>query len=557
MSTAELLAQGRQALGARAWEQARAAFEQAVRQQETPEALEGLAVAARWLGDAPTAIEAGERAFGLHRRGGDDEAAARVAAVLALEVLESRGEPAVAAGWLARARDLLRERPASPWLALVDAVEGGIAGVYERDVPRARELLERAAARARSDGNLDAELLARAQLGMVLVGSGQVTDGMGLLDGATAAAVSGEIADPAAAVAVCCLLTMACLAVRDLERAAQWSRYAMEVAASRGGGRLFDYPRTDRAALLVWQGRFEEAEVELRAVLDATAGWSRPAALARLGLADLRRRQGRFTEASALLEELDGSPRGGLAPLVAAAQAWLALDQGEVGEAARCAEASLHLLPADDLVERVDALEALALARAAAAEGDVASRAASELAAIARKLGTGALRAAAEFAAGAAATARGDREEARDAFQRARDLFAQADAPFEVATARLELARCLLDAEQPQAAAREATAALTAFQTLGAAQQARRAERLLAEIDPDARGRPDLRLTSREVQVLRLVGQGHSNEEIAHSLFLSVRTVERHLANIYAKIGAAGRTARVTATAFAHRNGIT
>jgi LuxR family transcriptional regulator, maltose regulon positive regulatory protein len=557
MSTAELLAQGHQALGARAWEQARAAFEQAIRQQETPEALEGLAVAARWLGDASTAIEAGERAFGLHRRQGDEEAAARVAAVLALDVLESRGEPAVAAGWLARARDLLRDRPASPWLALVDAVEGGIAGVYERDVPRARRLLERAAARARRDGHLDGELLARAQLGMVLVGSGQVSDGMRLLDGATAAAVSGKITDPSSAVTVCCLLTMACLAVRDLERAAQWSRYAMEVAASRGGGRLFDYPRTDRAALLVWQGRLTEAEVELRNVIDATDGWSRPAALARLGLSDLRRRQGRFSEASALLEDLDGSPRGGLAPLVAAAQARLALDQGEIGEAARCAEASLHLLPADDLAERVDALEVLARARAAAADGDAASRAAGELAAIAPRLGTGAVRAAAELAAGAAATARGDRDEARDAFQQARDLFAQADAPFEVATARLELARFLLDDGEPETAAREAAAALTASQTLGAAQQARRAERLLAEIDPDARGRPDLRLTPREVEVLRLVGQGRSNDEIARGLFLSVRTVERHLANIYAKIGAAGRTARVTATAFAHRNGIT
>ena len=92
---------------------------------------------------------------------------------------------------------------------------------------------------------------------------------------------------------------------------------------------------------------------------------------------------------------------------------------------------------------------------------------------------------------------------------------------------------------------------------LGAAGQARRAERLLAEIDPGARGRPDLRLTPREVEALRLVGQGRANDEIAGALFLSVRTVERHLANIYTKIGAAGRTARVTATAFAHRNGIT
>jgi DNA-binding NarL/FixJ family response regulator len=75
-----------------------------------------------------------------------------------------------------------------------------------------------------------------------------------------------------------------------------------------------------------------------------------------------------------------------------------------------------------------------------------------------------------------------------------------------------------------------------------------------AAVYPGARGRPDLRLTPREVEVLRLVGQGRGNDQIARELFLSVRTVERHLANIYRKIGVTGSTARATATAFAHRN---
>lgn len=44
-------------------------------------------------------------------------------------------------------------------------------------------------------------------------------------------------------------------------------------------------------------------------------------------------------------------------------------------------------------------------------------------------------------------------------------------------------------------------------------------------------------LTDREVEVLRLITAGQSNREIADSLVLSVRTVERHIANIYAKIG--------------------
>lgn len=64
-------------------------------------------------------------------------------------------------------------------------------------------------------------------------------------------------------------------------------------------------------------------------------------------------------------------------------------------------------------------------------------------------------------------------------------------------------------------------------------------------------------LTKREVEVLRLIAAGKSNQEIAWELVLSLRTVERHIANIYQKIGATGRTARATATAYALKHGLT
>jgi len=55
--------------------------------------------------------------------------------------------------------------------------------------------------------------------------------------------------------------------------------------------------------------------------------------------------------------------------------------------------------------------------------------------------------------------------------------------------------------------------------------------------------------SEREVEVLRLVAAGRSNAEIAEALSISVRTVERHLTNLYAKLGLLGRSARAAAAA--------
>ena len=61
------------------------------------------------------------------------------------------------------------------------------------------------------------------------------------------------------------------------------------------------------------------------------------------------------------------------------------------------------------------------------------------------------------------------------------------------------------------------------------------------------------RLTGRELQILRHIAQGASNREIATRLDLSVRTVERHITNVYTKIGARGKA---DATAYVFRHGL-
>jgi DNA-binding NarL/FixJ family response regulator len=59
-------------------------------------------------------------------------------------------------------------------------------------------------------------------------------------------------------------------------------------------------------------------------------------------------------------------------------------------------------------------------------------------------------------------------------------------------------------------------------------------------------------LTRRELEVLRLIAAGRSNRQVAAALYLSPRTVERHVANIYLKIGAHSK-AEATAYALSHR----
>jgi DNA-binding CsgD family transcriptional regulator len=99
----------------------------------------------------------------------------------------------------------------------------------------------------------------------------------------------------------------------------------------------------------------------------------------------------------------------------------------------------------------------------------------------------------------------------------------------------------------------------TAFRSMGMAGWVQRAsslqERVCASREVPAQPvSPYLNgLTSREIEVLRLLAAGRTNNDIAETLVLSVRTVERHIANIYGKIDAHGRA---DATAFAFNSGI-
>jgi DNA-binding NarL/FixJ family response regulator len=75
-----------------------------------------------------------------------------------------------------------------------------------------------------------------------------------------------------------------------------------------------------------------------------------------------------------------------------------------------------------------------------------------------------------------------------------------------------------------------------------------RARELQGSLSAPNRSQHPMGLSERQLEVLRLAAAGRSNQEIADALVLSVRTVERHIADCYAKIGARNRS---EATAFA------
>jgi hypothetical protein len=106
-----------------AWSEARGAFESALRERESPEALEGLALAGWWLDAADLVFEARERAYRLYGDRGDRRGAARVAVWLAWDAWAFRGEHAVSNGWLQRARRLLAGLPACAEQAWLDVRE--------------------------------------------------------------------------------------------------------------------------------------------------------------------------------------------------------------------------------------------------------------------------------------------------------------------------------------------------------------------------------------------------------------------------------------------------
>ena len=174
--------------------------------------------------------------------------------------------------------------------------------------------------------------------------------------------------------------------------------------------------------------------------------------------------------------------------------------------------------------------------------------ASAELAQLSEQFESEVLSAIAAHARGTVLLARGEPQRALDAFRPALAVWQRVGAPYLAARVRVSAGLACRALGDEDGAALELTAARRVFEELGARPDLARLPPLVVDHGSQ---RPD-GLTARELEVLGLVAAGKTNKVIARELFLSEKTVDRHLSNIFLKLGVSSRSA-ATAYAFTHK----
>jgi DNA-binding CsgD family transcriptional regulator len=297
-----------------------------------------------------------------------------------------------------------------------------------------------------------------------------------------------------------------------------------------------------RSEILQLNGAWPEALAEARRAAERLSKTSdrQTAASALYQEAEVHRLRGEFAEAE---KAYRAASREGWEPQPGLAL--LRLAQGR--PAAAVAQIRRVVAAASDRLQRTRLLPAYAEILLAAGERDEARAASEELAEIAKALDTDVVHAMAAHARGAVALAEGDARGALGPLRESLAAWRRIDAPYLAARIRVlvgEACRALGDAEGAEL---EREAARAVFLELGAAPD-------LARLDAagGARSARPHGLTPRELEVLLLVAAGKTNRAIAAQLFLSEKTVDRHMSNILTKLDVPSRAA-ATAFAYEHR----
>jgi ATP/maltotriose-dependent transcriptional regulator MalT len=215
-----------------------------------------------------------------------------------------------------------------------------------------------------------------------------------------------------------------------------------------------------------------------------------------------------------------------------------------------------------DVLRRAQFLPAYFEITLASGELQAAGEACAELEATAQRFDTEILVALAAYARGALLLAEGNAQGAMPPLRAAFSVWQQL-APYLAARVRVLLGRACGQLGDHDGARLEHAAARAIFERLGAAHD-------LAELDalaratsvppvpsqePSGEGAPTTAhgLSARELEVLRLLTTGKTNKAIGQALFVSEKTVDRHVSNIFAKLEVRTRAA---ATAYAYEHGL-
>ncbi len=540
MGVVEDLARARQAYERREWVAAYDALSGADEAAVPAEDFTRLATTAYLLGRLNDFIQAMQRAYTAHAAAGETLAAVRCAVRLAMVLLTS-GEGAVAGGWTARAQRVLADVDG-------DVVERGqvlapvmLRHVLDQEYDRAHELAVQVTDYGRRYD--DADLLATGLnvQGRLLMYAGRVPEGLALLDEAMIGISTGEVS-PIVAGSTYCSLVEACQEVSDVGRTAEWTAALTGwIEAQPGLVAFTGQCAVHRGQIMRLRGAFREAVEEFRLAVERyeRIGTPGPAGLAMDECGGVLRVLGDLPSAEAAYARSirfghDPQPglallwlaRGRTADALAAVRRLLAEPRDPVHRS-RLLPAAVEVLLAGDAVEQADALS-------------------QELAVLAESFGCAGLRAMAHHARGGVLLALDRPAEALTELRAAMLGWQRLEAPYETARARVLVGAALRALGDSRSARAELGAARQAFRELGAAADEAEAARQCGPAAPHG-------LTDREVEVLRLVATGRTNPEIAAELFLSEKTVSRHLSNIFTKLDVQTRTA---AAAFAFGHGL-
>lgn len=479
-----------------------------------------------------------ERACRIHQDGSDHLQAAWCAFWLGF-ALASRGDVARSSGWLSRSSRLVERsgcRSVVEGYLLLPRVKMNLDSGSLDD---AFSLAQRAGAVADKFGDRDLHAFALHVQGVVRLRQGRVTEGLTLLDESMITVASDEMFPIMTGIVYCSVIS-ACLDAYALRRAQQWTKALSGWCSRQPGLVLFaGNCMVKRAEILRLHGYWEEAYAEACLAEERCRQAPDPEGegASLYAQAELLRLRGRFEEAEDAYRQAANSgfdPQPGLALLRA--------EQGRYDLAASALRRALE--ESHGPTRRARILPALVTVTIATGEIRAAREAFAELAEIAVHNPSGALRTVVAHTRGAVELAAGNAATALASLRAAWRGWQALEAPYEAALVRELVARACEALGDGESAALERKGALATYRELGATRDLERLERS-----------GDFRhgLTARELEVVRLVASGSTNKGIADGLGLSVRTVERHLANIFGKLEVSSRSA---VTAFAYEHGL-